>query len=120
MMLDAITLKRPRAAIVHVHGQGDGEGALRIHQPFTIVLVDAEVIGNDLKLVTGHLKNFVVVNRHETKSGVSARKVQMLFPLEKHRVKCKAAQGMSRSRRPSLWRRRREQSRMDRQSSRNS
>src|SRR5437762_13502499 len=95
MMLDAITLKRPRAAIVHVHGQGDREGALRIHQPFTIVLVDAEVIGNDLKLVTGHLKNFVVVNRHETKSGVSARKVQMLFQPEKHRVKCKAAQGMS-------------------------
>src|SRR6266566_3567296 len=94
-MLDAITLKRLRAAIVHVHGQGDGDGALRIHQPFTIVLVDAEVIGNDLKLVAGHLKNFVVVNRHQTKSGVSARKVQMLFPPEKHRVKCKAAQGMS-------------------------
>src|SRR5436853_2147532 len=94
-MLDPITLKCFCAAIIHVYRQRDCDCALGIHQALAIIFVDTEVVGNDLELVAGHLKNFVVVNRHETKSGVSARKVQMLFPPEKHRVKCKAAQGMS-------------------------
>src|SRR5207302_6486945 len=68
VMLDAITLKCFRAAIVHVHRQRDRNRALRIHQPFPIVFVDAEIVRNDLKLVAGHFENFVVVDRHETRS----------------------------------------------------
>src|SRR5207249_4368879 len=64
MMLNPIALKSSRAAIIHVHWQGHCDGALRIHQPVAIVLVDAEVIGNDLKLVTCHSKHVVVVNTH--------------------------------------------------------
>src|SRR2546423_14088909 len=103
-MLNAITLKCFRAAIVHVHRQRDADGTLGIHQPFAIVLVDAEIIGNDLELVAGHCENLVVVNRHEVRAElrVSAGKVQMLFASENRRVKFKAAQGMSCSRRRSF------------------
>src|SRR5947208_13564325 len=74
MMLNAITLKRSGAAIVHVNWQRDRDCALGIHQPLAIVFVDTEVIGDDLELVAGHFKNFVVVNRHETKSGYPPEK----------------------------------------------
>src|SRR6266481_2685014 len=75
-MLNAITLKSSRAAVVHMHRKRNGDGTLGIHQALAIVFVDAEIIGNDLELVAGHFKNFVVVNRHETNSG---------YPLEKCR-----------------------------------
>src|SRR5438045_8298266 len=96
-MLNTITLKRFGAPIIHVHWQRHRDRAFRIHQPNAIVLVDTEIIGNDLKLVAGHFENFVVVNRHEPKGGVAAGKVQMLFAPKNSRVKCKAAQGMSRA-----------------------
>src|SRR5437667_10735912 len=91
MMLDAVTLKRSRAAIVTVHRQSDIDRALRIHQPVAIVVIDAQIIGDDLKLVAGHLKNFVVVNRHEAKAEprISAKKTQMLFASEIRSVKLK-------------------------------
>jgi hypothetical protein len=75
-----------------VHRQRDRDRALGIHQPLAIVFVDTEVISDDLKLVASHFENFVVVNRHEAKGGVSAGKVQMLFALDNRRVKCKAPQ----------------------------
>jgi hypothetical protein len=64
MMLNPITLKRPGAAIVHVHRQRHSDRALGVHQPVPVVLVDAQVVGDDLKLVARHFENFVVVNRH--------------------------------------------------------
>ena len=60
-MLHAITLESLGAAVVHVHRERDGDGALRVHQPIAIVLIDLQVIGDDLELVAGHLENFVVV-----------------------------------------------------------
>jgi hypothetical protein len=67
-MLNTIALKSSRAAIIHVHRQGHGNGALWIHQPLAIVLIDTQVIGDDLKLITGHLKHVIVVNTHEINS----------------------------------------------------
>jgi len=64
MMLNAVALKSSRAAIIHVDRQGHCDGTLWIHQPFTIILIDAEVIGDDLKLITRHSKHVVVVNTH--------------------------------------------------------
>ena len=52
-------------------GKGHRHGALRIHEPVAIVLVDVQIIGNDLELVAGHSENVVVVNVHER-----ARKVR--------------------------------------------
>src|SRR6266849_7770027 len=63
-MLDAITLEGFCAAVIHVDRQGHCHGALGICRPFAIARVDIQVISNDLKLVAGHLENFVVVNRH--------------------------------------------------------
>jgi hypothetical protein len=79
MMLNPIALKSSRAAIIHVHWQGHCDGALRIHQPVTIVLVDAEVIGNDLKLVTCHSKHVVVVNTHELSAFEYGAKMEVCY-----------------------------------------
>jgi hypothetical protein len=62
MMLDAITLEGSCAAVIHVHRQGHRYGALGICRPFTIALVDIQVIGDDLELVAGHFEDFVVVD----------------------------------------------------------
>ena len=67
MMLNAITLESLRAAIVHVHRQRYGHGALRIHEPLAIVFVDAQIIGDDLELVAGHFEHVIVVNMHRAK-----------------------------------------------------
>src|SRR4051812_9898569 len=64
-MLNTIALESPGTAVVHVHWQRDGNGALRIHQPVAIVFIDVEIVGDDLKLITGHSKHVVVVNVHE-------------------------------------------------------
>src|SRR5439155_19111958 len=79
MMLNPIALKSSRAAIIHVHWQGHCDGALRIHQPVAIVLVDAEVIGNDLKLVTCHSKHVVVVNTHELSAFEYGAKMEVCY-----------------------------------------
>src|SRR6266487_1185105 len=68
MMLNPVTLESSRAAIIHVHRQGHGDGALWIHQTFAIILIDAQVIGDDLKLVTRHSKYVVLVDTHEINS----------------------------------------------------
>ena len=68
VMLHAVTLESLGAAVVHVHRQRDGHGALRIHEPIAIVLIDVQVIGDDLELVAGHLEDFVVVNAHKEQS----------------------------------------------------
>ena len=92
-MLDAIPLKSFRASVVHVHRQRDRDRALRVHQPLAIVLVDAEIIRDDLKLIAGHFKYYVVVNRHERERNRSIRgKRQMLFALKNPRVKSYPAQ----------------------------
>ncbi len=69
MMLHAITLKRARAAVVHVNRQRHRDGALRIHKALAIVLIDTQIIGDDLELIAGHLEHFVVVNVHWAKVG---------------------------------------------------
>src|SRR2546423_14750929 len=93
-MLHSVTLECACAAIIHVHRQGHSDGTLRIHQPFAIVLSDAQIIRDDLELIAGHFKNFVVVNRHCTKSAAcSVEKGSMLFAPENVRVKYKPAQG---------------------------
>src|SRR5260370_25993949 len=79
-MLNAITLKSSRAAVVQMQRTRDGDGTLGIHQPLAIVLVDGEIIGNDVELVAGHFENFVVVNRHEARGGVSAGKCRGYLP----------------------------------------
>src|SRR5215831_2162233 len=63
MMLNAVTLKRLGAPVVHVHRQCHGDRPLRIRRPFAVALVDAQIIGDDTKLLASHLENFVVVNR---------------------------------------------------------
>ena len=85
MMLNAITLKSSRAAVIHVDRQGHGDGALGIRRPFAIVLIDVQVIGDDLKLIAGHLKHVVVVDSHENEFAGWIRRPQMqlLFALTK-------------------------------------
>ena len=61
-MLNAVTLKRLGAPVVHVHRQCHGHRALRIRRPFSVALVDVQIIGDDAKLLASHLENFVVVN----------------------------------------------------------
>jgi hypothetical protein len=65
VMLNSIALKSFRAPIIHVHRQRDSDGALGKHEPFAVVLINAQVIGDDLKLIAGHPKNVVLVNMHE-------------------------------------------------------
>jgi hypothetical protein len=81
MMLNAVTLEGSCAAIVHMHWQRYGDCALWVHQPFAVVLVDTQIIGNDLKLVTRHSKHVVVVDTHEInwQAGPVGRQVQLLF-----------------------------------------
>src|SRR4029077_692656 len=62
-MLNAVTLQSSGTPVVHVHRQRHGDGALWISCPFAVVLIDVQIIGDDTKLLAGHLKNFVVVNR---------------------------------------------------------
>jgi hypothetical protein len=85
MMLNAVALKGSRAAIIHMHWQSHSDGALWKHQPFAIVLIDAQVIGDDLKLITRHSKHVVVVDTHEINSQARpvARQTQLLFALGK-------------------------------------
>ena len=85
MMLNTVTLEGSRAAIIHVHRQGHGDCALWEHQPFAIVLVDTQVIGDDPKLVTCHSKHVVVVDTHEINSQARpvSRQMQLLFALGK-------------------------------------
>src|SRR4051812_31652229 len=64
MMLNAISLKSANTAVVHVDRQSDRHGAFRIHQPITLVAVDIQVIRDDVKLVTSHPENGVVINMH--------------------------------------------------------
>jgi len=66
-MLNAVALERSCAAIIHVHRQRHGYGALWIHHALAIVLIDAQIVGDDLKLITGHLKHVIVVDTHENK-----------------------------------------------------
>ena len=68
-MLHAITLEGLRAAIVHVNRQRDGEGTFRIHESIAIVLIDLQVVGDNLELVTGHREHIVVVNAHKEEPG---------------------------------------------------
>ena len=80
MMLNPVTLEGPRATIVHMHRQRHCDSTLWVHQPITVVLVDTQVIGDDLKLVTRHLKHVVVVDTHEiNKLGPVGRQMQLLF-----------------------------------------
>ena len=65
MMLHAVPLKNPGAAIIHMDGQRHGHGTLRKHQSVAFVFIDVQVIGDDLELITGHSKNVVVVNVHQ-------------------------------------------------------
>ena len=65
-MLNAITLESLRAAVIHMHRQCHGDGALRINQPIAMVSIDVQVIGDDRKLIAGHPEHFIVVNRHES------------------------------------------------------
>ena len=62
-MLNAVTLKALRAPVVHVHRQRHRDRAFGVRRPFPVVLVDVQIIGDDAKLLAGHLENFVVVNR---------------------------------------------------------
>jgi hypothetical protein len=64
-MLNAVGLERSCATIIHMHWQRHSDGALRIHQPLAIILIDAQIVGDDLKLITGHLKHVIVVDTHE-------------------------------------------------------
>ena len=43
-------------------GKRHGNGTLWIHEPLAIVLIDTQVIGDDLKLIAGHLKHVIVVD----------------------------------------------------------
>jgi hypothetical protein len=85
MMLNAVALKSSRAPIIHMHWQGHSDGALWKHQPFAIILIDAQVIGDDLELITRHSKHVVVVNTHEINLQVRpvGRQMQLLFALGK-------------------------------------
>ena len=68
-MLNAITLKSFRAAVIHVHRQRDGDGAFRVHEAIAMVLIDIQVIGDHPKLIAGHSKHVVVVNVHVSELG---------------------------------------------------
>ncbi len=63
MMLHTIALKSSRAPVVQMHRERHRNRTLRIGSPFPVVLVDVQIIGDDAKLLAGHLENFVVVNR---------------------------------------------------------
>jgi hypothetical protein len=78
-MLNAVTLESSGAAIVHMHRQGHRDGTLWKHQALAIVLIDAQVISDDLKLITRHSKYVVVVNTHEINSlaGPVGRQMQV-------------------------------------------
>src|SRR2546428_2915088 len=65
-MLDAIALESFRAAVIHVHRQRHSDRPLRNQQTLAIVLADAQVISDDLELITGHFKHVVVVDVHES------------------------------------------------------
>jgi len=82
-MLNTVALESSCAAIVHMHWERHRDGTLWIHQPVAVVLVDTQVIGNDLKLVTCHLKHVVVVDTHEInlQARPIGRQTQLLFAL---------------------------------------
>ena len=83
-MLDAVALECSRAAVVHMHRQRHSDGALRIHQALAIILIDAQIIGDDLELVARHSKHVVVVNTHEINTlDRSVAKCRLLFALGK-------------------------------------
>jgi hypothetical protein len=63
-MLDPVALKGLCAAVIHVHREGYRYRALGICRPFTITLIDTQVIGDDLELVARHFEYFVVVDSH--------------------------------------------------------
>ena len=62
-MLHTVALESSRAPVVHVHRQRHRNSAFGVRRPFAVVLVDVQIIGDDAKLLAGHLENFVVVNR---------------------------------------------------------
>src|ERR1700675_1722328 len=82
MVLDSITLKSFRAPVIHVHGQRYRDGALRIHEPIAVVLVDVQVISDDLKLGTGHSKNIVIVNTHVCMPGLPEEQPISAFQIQ--------------------------------------
>ena len=65
MMLHPITLESLCRAVIHMDWKGDGDGALRIHEPIAIVVIDVQIIGNDRELIAGHLEDIVVINIHK-------------------------------------------------------
>jgi hypothetical protein len=90
-MLNAVTLESFRASIIHVDRQCDRYRTLGKHKPFPIIRVDAQVIGNDLKLITGHAKNVVLVDMHAAKANLTdSQKERDLFAHESAGVKSKS------------------------------
>src|SRR4029077_18540843 len=86
VMLNAVPLERSGAAIIHMHRQRHGDGTLWIHQALAIVLINAQIISDDLKLVARHLKHVVVVNTHEINTlNRSVAKCRLLFALSEYR-----------------------------------
>ena len=66
MMLHPIPLESLCRAVVHMDWKCDGDGALRIHEPIAIVVIDVQIIGNDRELIAGHLEYVVVINIHRS------------------------------------------------------
>jgi len=78
-MLHPITLKSLRAAVIHVHRQGDRDGPLRVHQPIAIINVNLQIFGDDAELLARHCENVVIfVNAqgrtHKLERGVSGNR----------------------------------------------
>jgi hypothetical protein len=66
MVLDAVAGKNRRAPVVHMDRAGNRDGALWQQQPVPLVDGDVEVIGDDVKLVAGHLEDGARIDRQES------------------------------------------------------
>ena len=81
-MLNTVTLKRLGAPVVHMHRERHRNRAFGVRRPFTVALVDVQIIGDDAKLLASHLENFIVVNRvHRCVSATLGLHGKLLFAL---------------------------------------
>jgi hypothetical protein len=64
-MLHTIAAEDPGRTVVHVDGQGDGQGAFGKLEPLTLADRDLEMICNQVKLPASHLESRVCVNFHK-------------------------------------------------------
>src|SRR5208282_4231858 len=72
MMLDPIADEELGPVVLHADRTGDDDRALRVEEPVALVFGDAEMVGDDIKLIAGHFEHRAAKKALHTRSPAPA------------------------------------------------